>query len=952
VEGVAEARLIERDSELSELRSALDDARRGAGRLVVIEGVAGIGKTALVRAAQDAARDAGMRVLRARGTELERDFPFALVRQLFEPELVRAGPARRRALLAGAARLAGPVVGVELETDDDTGANGSDASLDPSFATLNSLFWLTSNVAEDTPTLLAVDDAHWADEASLRYLTFLLPRLEDLPVLLVVAGRPGEPGSERELLAQLAADPAARVLRPGALTADAVAEMVREAFASGADEAFCAACREATGGNPFMLSELLVELHPEGGAGAAPPAAEVREIAPAAIRRSVLIRLGRLTDKAQRLAVAIAVLGDDADVAVAGALAQIDDDAAREAIDALAASGVLAPEHPLRFRHPLLRTAVYADVPPAELSAAHGRAAQLLAERGAKPERLALHLLATDPVGDQATVGTLAAAAQRALDRAAPEAAFSYLERALAEPAQPPARPDLIRLLITAAIRAGVGRPEVEAIVGDPIGELSADDDTLATSAWQVALALLASGQADEVGPLLDRAVGIATERGDVALALKLESLVAATSQLSPAAAQARFARHAGAIAPGTPAERLWLAMQSWWGTFLGRSAAESAELARRALADGRIFAEQPDLPPPGQAILVLARAEDLDRAADRVDAITADASRRGSATGLGQASYLRAYVTYLSGEVAGAEADARSAVETARRGGYLQAVPVFPALLVDLLIERDELDAADEELAGGGWTGALPDNYWWPPIRLARARLRLAQRRVEEAIADLSELERLNERLGIISPFYSVGSRLAFALAAEGRVEEARAAAGDDLVRARAWGAPSAVSTALRALARATDDREDQLEWLAEAVAVLETSPRRLEYARALADHGAALRRANRRTEARERLRAVLELARRGGALAIAKRAHEELEASGEKLRPLLAGGVESLTPSERRVAQLAAEGLTNREVAQSLFLTVKTVETHLSHTYRKLGIGSRTELPEALAE
>ena len=678
----------------------------------------------------------------------------------------------------------------------------------------------------------------------------------------------------------------------------------------------------------------------------------MREIAPAAIRRSVLIRLGRLSDEAQQLAGAIAVLGDDADAGVAAALAQIEDDAAREAIDVLAASGVLAPQHPLRFRHPLLRTAVYADVPPAELSAAHARAAQLLAERGAEPERIALHLLATDPVGDQATVRTLAAAAERALDRAAPEAAFSYLERAFAEPAQAPARPDLIRLLITAAIRAGMGRPQVEAIVGDPIGELSADEDTLAGSAWQVALALLASGMADEVGPLLDRAAGIATARGDVTLALKLESLVAATSQLSPAAAQARFARHAGAIVPGTAPERVWFAMQSWWGAFLGRSAAESAELARRALADGRIFAEQPDLPPPGQAILVLARAEELDLAADRADALTADATRRGSATGLGQASYLRAYVTYLRGEVAGAEADARSAVETARRGGYLPAVPVFPAVLVDVLIERDELDAADEELAAGGWIGALPDNYWWAGLLLARARLRLAQRRVEEAIADLSDLERLNERLGILSPFYSIGSHLAFALAAQGRLEEARAAAAADVVRARAWGTRSAVSTALRAVARAANDREEELERLGEAVAVLETSPHRLEYARALADHGAALRRANRRAEARERLRAALELARRGGALAIAKRAHDELEATGEKLRPLLAGGVESLTPSERRVAELAAQGLTNREVAQSLFLTVKTVETHLSHAYRKLGIRSRVGLPEALAE
>jgi DNA-binding CsgD family transcriptional regulator len=131
----------------------------------------------------------------------------------------------------------------------------------------------------------------------------------------------------------------------------------------------------------------------------------------------------------------------------------------------------------------------------------------------------------------------------------------------------------------------------------------------------------------------------------------------------------------------------------------------------------------------------------------------------------------------------------------------------------------------------------------------------------------------------------------------------------------------------------------------------VVAESPHRLEYARALADEGAALRRAGRRAEARERLRAALEISRGGGALAIARRAHDELEATGEKLRPLVAPGVESLTPSERRVAELAADGLTNREVAQSLFLTVKTVETHLSHAYRKLDIRSREELPEALA-
>ena len=949
MEGVAHARLLERDSELSLLRASLDAARVGAGRLVVVEGAAGIGKTTLLRAVRDTAGSAGMQVLGARGTELERDFPFALVRQLFEPALAGVESPGRAALLDGAARLAGPVVGAEPAAPP--GGPIPEAAADPSFATLNALFWLTSNLAEAAPMLLAVDDAHWADEPSLRYVKFLLPRLEELPVLLVIAARPAEPGAEPELLAQVTADPAAQVLRPRALSSGAVAELVRASFAPAADDVFCAACSEVSGGNPFMLTELLLELEAEGSSGEASAAAQVREIAPAAVRRSVLIRLGRLPEDAQRLARAVAVLGDDADPAMAAAIAGVEEADAAEALDRLAAAGVLAPERPLRYRHPLLRTAVYSDIPPGEVAAAHAHAARLMAGRGAPPERVALHLLATDPAGDETTVQTLGDAAQRALDRAAPEAAFRYLERALAEPASEADRPRLVSRLMTAAIRSGLGRDAVEEIAGDAIAELSADDEVLVGSAWELAMALMASGRGDEVEPLLGRAARLAGERGDVDRALGLESLVAATSMLSPAHAQERFERHAGAIVAGTAAERLWLALQAWWGSFRGRSATESAELARRALGDGRIFGEQPDLPPPGQAILVLARAEDLEVAMDRIDASAADARRRGSATGLGQASYLRAYVDYLRGDVARAEADIRSAVETARRGGYLGALPVYPAVLVEALIERDETDVADAELDREGWTGPLPDNYWWAGLLLARGRLRFAQRRFEEAVADFAEAERAEERREMVSPFYSIGSRLALALAATGRHDDARRAAEGELDRARGWATPSAIGAALRALGRVLGGQEG-LELLEEAVATLESSAHRLEYTRALVDHGAALRRANRRAEAREPLRAALDLARRGGALALARYAHDELAATGEKLRPLLAGGVESLTPSERRVAELAAEGLTNREVAQALFLTVKTVETHLSHTYRKLGIRSRAELPGALAD
>jgi DNA-binding CsgD family transcriptional regulator len=130
----------------------------------------------------------------------------------------------------------------------------------------------------------------------------------------------------------------------------------------------------------------------------------------------------------------------------------------------------------------------------------------------------------------------------------------------------------------------------------------------------------------------------------------------------------------------------------------------------------------------------------------------------------------------------------------------------------------------------------------------------------------------------------------------------------------------------------------------------VLEDSPAELEHARALTDLGAALRRTGKRSEAREPLRAGLDLAQRCHATALVQRAHDELVASGARPRRFLLTGVDSLTASERRVAEMASEGLTNREIAQALFVTEKTVEGHLGHAYRKLDVRSRSELPRAL--
>ena len=409
----ARDQLLERDEELAALAELLEQARQGEGRVVVLEGAAGIGKTRLLHVARDAATEAGMRVLTARGTELERDFPFALVHQLFEPALHVLDPGARDELLAGAAQPAAPVVGI------GTAPAGASAPADASFATLNALYWLTSNLAESAPALLAVDDVHWADKASLRFFRFLAPRLEDLPVLLALAARPSEPGADSELLDQLAADPVASVLRLRALSPIAVAELVRSQLSGAADDEFCAASHEATAGNPFLLRELLVELKIQGRAGTAREARDVRELAPATIQRAVLVRLARLPDDAVRLARAVAVLGDDAEPRHAGMLAELDRGAGSRATDTLVAAGILERGRPLHFAHPLVRNAVYVDLPGADKESAHRAAAALLERAGAEPERVALHLLATEPGGDARVVETLARATQRARARRA-----------------------------------------------------------------------------------------------------------------------------------------------------------------------------------------------------------------------------------------------------------------------------------------------------------------------------------------------------------------------------------------------------------------------------------------------------------------------------------------------------------------------------------------------------
>ena len=436
--GEDEQVLLERDAVLARIDHRLRDAVAGNGSLLLLEGPAGIGKTRLVRAARQRTRELGLAVLSARGSELEREFAYGIVRQLFEAPLLAASPAERAELLAGAAGRAASLFEIAPAHDD-----AADALLDPSFAILHGLYWLCANLGRHSPLAVCVDDAHWADQASLRFLTYLARRLEELPIALMAAARPPRSPDGSALVAALAGEPSTELVALAPLSERAVAELVRLGLRAEVDPVFARVCHDVTGGVPFLVKELVRAVAEEAIDPTAPASPRLAVLAPPAVSQSVVLRLGRLSTAARALARAVAVLGE-ADLRLAAGLADLDPGAVAAGADELAGAGILEPGRPLRFVHPIVRAAVEADLSPGEQAGLHAAAARLLEHEGASAEHIAAHLLATDPTGDDWVVESLRAAARGAAANGAVDSAAAYLRRALAEPPSEPVRPDVL----------------------------------------------------------------------------------------------------------------------------------------------------------------------------------------------------------------------------------------------------------------------------------------------------------------------------------------------------------------------------------------------------------------------------------------------------------------------------------------------------------------------------
>jgi DNA-binding SARP family transcriptional activator/DNA-binding CsgD family transcriptional regulator len=917
--------LVERDREVALLDQLLADATEGEGRAVLIEGPPGIGKSRLLAEFRRRALADGALVLHARAGELEREFPFGVVRQLFEAV---ADPQR----LSGAATAAGVV----FASPDHATPSG-----DASFAALHGLYWLTLNLAAEQPLLLEIDDLHWCDRPSLRFLAYLVRRLEGQPVLVSASVRTGDVPTDAALLAEIANDPATAHVRPGPLSEEAVGELVAKRLGAAPDAAFRQACHGTTGGNPLLVRQLLNALDTDHVRPDAAHADVVRAIGSRAVSSSVLLRLARLPGEAATVARAVAVLGESAELPSVAALSGLDEAQVAGAMAALARAEILRPEPPPGFVHPLVRDAVYTGLPLGERELLHARAAAVLRERGASLDQVAGQLMLTPGRGDAAVARLLHEAGTAAMARGAIDSSVGYMQRALDEP---PAPEDRARLLLDLGEAESLTRGPDSALHLREAYEGLTDVHLRIRAANALGRTLLfTSSPAEGSRVALEAAAALPDELADEALGLRAFALMGVPfgamdpSEMKPA----RLWR-------GRPLEtigqKLMGAVSALEWTQAGGHVDDVVAQAFRALAGGQLQERDPNLLTLSALLPVI--VGDRDEALRLFDLGMVDAHRRGSLFAVTGMYLWRGFSLFWRGDLIDAEEELRAAFDQAESWGYgPDTLQWNAAHLSWCLTERGNLPEARAALMRAREQGGRSDGarYWCN----ARLELLVAEGSYEEVLEAGEEYaDRFRHYHNPAAARWS-GLR-AVALDALGLKKKALELAAEELDRARDWGAPGTVARSLRVLGLL--EGPEGLERLEEAVELVSRVSSRLELAKSLAGLGLLRRLAGRPDYAREPLTRAHELAEVCGAERLVADIRRELLAVGVEPASAMPRGVAALTATERRVAALAAAGRAEREIAQELFATPRSIEIKLGSALRKLGATSTRELAVAL--
>jgi DNA-binding CsgD family transcriptional regulator len=932
------SRLIERDWELHTLQQSIAATRSGAGSVVYVEGPAGAGRTALLEAATRMARDGGMEVLTAAGVELERAFPFGVALQLFEPVWLRADPRDREALVLGPASPVTDLLG-HAHLDD---ARPSSA---PPYRMIHALYWFVRNLISRGPAhpeparvVMIVDDLQWADADSARFLAYLAQRIAPLPALIVMSATAGACVSDPDAHAALRRSPQTILLTPAPLTAEGVTVAARRRYPK-AREAFCRAVADATGGNPALLQALLAQAIKQEISPADP--AVITELVPDAVVDAVRRRLDGLSAVHRAVATGAAILGTDASLRHLAAFAATDAGALPRIADELAAAGLLRAEIPVVYVQPLVRQAALATLPATERARAHARAAEVLSASGADPIRIAPHLAAAIPGTEAVPLSVLRECASAALAADDPRLAIALLERALLEQPTTDVRAELLMELGLAEVEAGLPAADEHLLEAK---RLTSDPRRHAEIALVEAERLYQNGDYRGAAEVLES--GIDQLNGaDPDLKRHLRVAYVAAASLVPALAGRALEQRDRVLTDPrdalSPAERVALAHTIALDGLRGVPNEELRERARLAWSRGALVesaaCSKHTLP---MLLSSLVLADELDLLDELADGLEHADNRAGIIRDLRP---LHSCSLYLRGQVAEAEAEASVDLDAVRRAGP-RAVAL--AVIACCQIHRGVLDPAAAALTALGDLAAA-DATLAPLHQLTGCEVRLAQHRPSEALEHASAAA---DALQSVFPEASQSaipwrSAAASAHLALGQADQARTLLETELRDARRTGNVRVTIRSLRLLGLAVGGAPG-LALLREAVEVGDAASPRLEHLRALVEYGAGLRRANQRAAARTPLSRALELSHRAGAAGLAERARTELVAAGARPRRMALSGIESLTASQRRVAELAARGLTTRQVAEALFVTPKTVEFHLRQAYRKLDVGSRGEL------
>lgn len=720
--------------------------------------------------------------------------------------------------------------------------------------------------------------------------------------------------------------------------------MVRGALGE-ADQEFEAAVYRATGGNPLLIRTLAGALAAAGVEPRSAQADRVESVGIDRIGRIVLPRMHRLGADAVAFARAAALLGEGVDARVVAALAGMDYSGARAAADALVVAEILRRDGSLGFVHPLVRAAVVEELPPGARAGLHRRAAEHLYSVGAGAEDVARHLLACDPVGEDWALTSLRAAGRLAVERGAPEAAVIVLEHALREPFVGDARAGLLHELGS----AGFHSRHPSALRWLESALACAEDASLWMTVvfdW-VAFAIFTGtkrppvpiAQAPELGP--EQRLGLAV----------LNMIDYGYTDASSRSTGTRSAVPTEQLRGETYLERMWLAAEALDAVMRCDRAEHAIELADGLLAHERFLAETSDNWPSSWVFMALMWSGKLERTLPLWQGAVEDAVRHGSLVAHEWARMGLGLLHLAAGRLVDAETEIVAAMEL-DTGNFVIGRPWKLSVYVEVLREGGAHREAEEALEEHGWLRENPPRHAWGSRLLeSRGRLHLAAGRPSEGLADFRACGENMAGFGRPhSAAYAWRAGAAVCLSALGERDEAMRLAAEQVADARSFGAAPWLGSSLLALGTVTGGAEG-IALLREAVEVLASSEARLEHAHALCDLGVLLRHERQVMESREPLRQALDLAERCGARALAERATQELRLAGARPRRRAITGAESLTAAERRVAVLAAQGKSNPEVAQSLFVTRKTVEKHLGSAFLKLQITSRAELPAALS-